>query len=150
MLGSVSTSHVNQFLTLNTSHWGVRRAFLDHFSVIMSAKDNSKSFSQHFSLVWIIYRKLAWKTPKKYLRTGPYPLGFNRGPSPQAPRLQSLPLQLQLPAKFPHLYWPRIIPINFFGVDQPQASNFLDLKIDHWRVSVKIFASLIHLKSDWK
>ena len=50
------------------------------------------------------YRKLAWKTPKKYLRTGPYPLGFNRGPSPQAPRLPSLPLQLQRPAKFPHLY----------------------------------------------
>ena len=73
-------------------------------SLFMSAKGNSKSFSQHFSLVWIIYRKLAWKTPKKYLRTGPYPLGFNRGPSPQAPRLPSLPLQLQRPAKFPHLY----------------------------------------------
>ena len=44
------------------------------------------------------------KNAHKYLRTGPYPLGFNRGPSPQAPRLPSLPLQLQRPAKFPHLY----------------------------------------------
>lgn len=52
----------------------------------------------------LFIENLPEKKNKKYLRTGPYPLGFNRDPSPQAPRLPSLPLQLQRLAKFPHLY----------------------------------------------